>query len=80
MGRLSTLGSDLLLEIRRRRAQRRLHARTVLDLASTVASLQQRLSELESDLDEVRADSRRVAELRIQVEDALAASTKSPLE
>lgn len=54
-------------------AKRRLHAETVSDLVGVVEDLRVRLGELETDLDEARADSRRIAELRIQVEDFLAA-------
>lgn len=53
-------------------AQRRLRAETISDLVGVVTDLRTRVSELERDLDDTRADSRRIAELRIQVEDFLA--------
>ncbi len=60
-----------MTSVRGWRAQRRLRAETASDLMDIVVSLQKRVDELERDLDELRADSRRVAELRIQVEDRL---------
>lgn len=62
---------DLITAMRGWLAQRRLRAETLSNLLEIVASLQQRVDDLERDLDELRADSRRVAELRIQVEDRL---------
>jgi|GEM_PF-3461101 len=53
-------------------AERRLRADTVTHLTSIIDALHRRLDEMEKDIDELRADSRRVAELRIQVEDFLA--------
>ncbi len=71
MNRLTRLRLDLMTSVRGWRAQRRLRAETASDLMDIVVSLQKRVDELERDLDELRADSRRVAELRIQVEDRL---------
>ncbi|MFD5215742.1 hypothetical protein [Microbacterium sp. NPDC058345] len=71
MNRLARIRQDLVLNARGWLARRRLHAETVADLVGTVNELRQRVTELEVDLDELRADSRRVAELRIQVEDML---------
>lgn len=56
-------------------AQRRLRAETLEHLVETIVALRERIDDLETDIDEVRADSRRVAELRIQVEDHLAERT-----
>ena len=71
MNRLTRLRVDLLTSVRGWRAERRLRAETASDLMGIVVSLQKRIDDLEQDLDELRADSRRVAELRIQVEDRL---------
>lgn len=70
--RLALLKQDLFVTLRSWRARHLLRAETVTDLVGTVTSLRTRIDELERDLDELRADSRRVAELRIQVEDLLA--------
>lgn len=70
---LGRLRQDAMLSARGWLAKRRLHAETVSDLVGVVEDLRVRLGELETDLDEARADSRRIAELRIQVEDFLAA-------
>ncbi|MFD5224998.1 hypothetical protein ACFWHT_05175 [Microbacterium sp. NPDC058342] len=72
MNRLARLRHDVLLTLRGWRAQRRLRAETLVDLIGTVNDLTEQITELRAELDEVRADSRRVAELRIQVEDFLA--------
>lgn len=72
MNRLVRIRRDLMLSARGWLARRRLRAETVSELVDTVNDLRQRVAELEVDLDELRADSRRVAELRIQVENALA--------
>jgi len=53
-------------------AERRLRVDTVTHLTHIIEALHQRVDELEKDIDEVRSDSRRVAELRILVEDILA--------
>lgn len=71
MNRLRRARLDLITAMRGWLAQRRLRAETLSNLLEIVASLQQRVDDLERDLDELRADSRRVAELRIQVEDRL---------
>lgn len=71
--RLGRIRQDVVLNARGWLAKRRLHAETINDLVGIVQELQVRVSELERDLDDTRADSRRVAELRIQVEDFLAA-------
>ncbi|MEJ6555188.1 hypothetical protein PQI51_09185 [Microbacterium esteraromaticum] len=54
---------------------RRLRAETLEHLVEVIVVLRTRLDDLETEIDEVRADSRRVAELRIQVEDYLADRT-----
>lgn len=69
MNRLTRLRLDLMTSLRGWRAQRRLRAETASDLIGIVTALQRRVDDLERDLDELRADSRRVAEMRIQVED-----------
>lgn len=72
MNRITRVGNDTVAEVRAWRAKRRLHSAAVVELTETVADLTVRVSALEADLDELRADSRRVAELRIQLEDFLA--------
>lgn len=72
MNRLIRIPQDMLLALRGWRAERRLRAHTIIDLTELLSSLQRRVDELETDVDELRADSRRIAELRIQVEDLLA--------
>lgn len=69
---LTRARDDLMLAIRGWRARRRLRAELLIDLTRTLQVFETRISQLETDLDELRADSRRVAELRIQVEDFLA--------
>lgn len=71
MSRLSRIRHDLMTDVRGWWTSRRLRAESIIALTDTVAELRRRIGELESDLDELRADSRRVAELRIQVEDLL---------
>lgn len=71
MNRLTRLRLDLMTSLRGWLAQRRLRAETASDLIGIVTALQQRVDDLERDLDELRSDSRRVAEMRIQVEDLL---------
>jgi len=72
MNRIARLRQDLMLGLRGWVARRRLHAETTTHLVELVTDLRRRVDELETDLDELRADSRRVAELRIMVEDRLA--------
>lgn len=72
MNRIARIRQELMINLRGWIAQRRLHAETANELVGIVAELRRRVDELEADLDELRADSRRVAELRILVEDRLA--------
>lgn len=74
MKRVSSALRDLRTMWRGWRAARVLRAETVAELADTVTKLQARIADLENDLDEFRSDSRRIAELRIQVEDFLSRS------
>jgi hypothetical protein len=66
---------DIRINLRGWRAKRRLHSEAASELVKIVLDLRNRVEELEADLDELRSDSRRVAELRIQVEDFLAERT-----
>lgn len=72
MNRLVRAQRDLMLSIRGWRAQRRLRAATILRLTESVEGFETRVRQLEAEIDELRADSRRVAEMRIQLEDYLA--------
>ncbi len=72
MSRIARIPRELMINVRGWVARRRLHAETANELIGIVAELRRRVDELEADLDEFRADSRRVAELRILVEDRLA--------
>lgn len=71
MNRVQRLLGDLRAELSAKRAHRRLRTETLTDLAETIRSLQGRVIEVEAELDELRADSRRIAELRVLVEDSL---------
>lgn len=71
MNRIARIRQELTINVRGWVARRRLRAETANELVDIVADLRRRLDELEVDLDELRADSRRVAELRILVEDRL---------
>ncbi len=72
MKRIVRVAQELRINLRGWVAKRRLRSQTIVELADTVADLRKRVGELETDLDELRGDSRRVAEMRIQVEDFLA--------
>lgn len=72
MKRIVHIGHDFLVNLRGWRARRRLQSETAINLVDTMLELRRRVDELERDLDELRGDSRRVAEIRIQVEDFLA--------
>lgn len=72
MKRIVRTAQDLRVNLRAWVAKRRLRAQNIIDLTDTVVDLRKRVGELETDLDELRADSRRVAEMRIQLEDFLA--------
>ena len=72
MKRIRRICRELIGILRGWVAKRRLRAETATDLIGIVADLRSRIGELEADLDELRADSRRVAEMRIQVENFLA--------
>lgn len=75
MNRFKRIVSGLKRHVRGWEAERRLRADTVTHLTSIIEALHERVDELEKDIDEIRSDSRRVAELRIQVEDFLAERT-----
>lgn len=72
MNPIARIGQETVANLRGWVVKRRLHSEALVELTDTVADLRTRVGELEADLDELRADSRRVAEMRIQLEDSLA--------
>ncbi|PRI10197.1 hypothetical protein B4915_12350 [Leucobacter massiliensis] len=77
---MRTLLHDARLSLRSRRLKRRLRAGQLEELLQGNETLKSRLDELEAELSEIRADSRRVAELRILVEERLSRSAATPLQ
>lgn len=71
VNRFKRLLQDARQELSAKRVERRLRTETLTHLAENVVELRARVEELESELDELRADSRRIAELRLLVEDSL---------
>lgn len=71
MNRLVSLLRDARMQLRSGRVKRRVKAEALTDLDGTLTALRAEVRELREEIDELRGDSRRVAELRILVEDEL---------
>lgn len=71
MNRLISVLRDARMQLRSWRVKRQVEAEALTDLNGTLSALRAEVRELREEIDELRGDSRRVAELRILVEDEL---------